>query len=327
MKLRLFIILTMALTTIQNTSIAANKNKTWTSPEAAASENQDFLIQGEYAEEKPEKGPYGVQVVALGKQTFDAYILEGGLPGAGWDKTKSRIRISGKTTDGTTTFNGEAFKAVIADKKLTLEKDGKKVATLKRIERKSPTLGKKPPKGAIVLFDGKNADAWEKGRMTDDGLLIQGTSSKQKFGSHTIHLEFRTPFKPNARDQARGNSGHYVQGRYETQILDSFGLEGKVTQTGGIYGIAAPTINMCFPPLTWQTYDVDFIEPVRENGRKVKHASMTVRLNGVLIHDDVKCSRSTTASKLKESDSPGPVYLQDHGNPVRFRNIWVVENK
>ena len=139
-----------------------------------------------------------------------------------------------------------------------------------------------------------------------------------------MHLEFRTPYKPTARGQGRGNSGFYAQGRYEVQILDSFGLEGADNECGGVYSVGSPKVNMCFPPLSWQTYDVDFKAARYDaEGKKTKDAIMTVRHNGVVIHQDLVADHSTTASPLKEGPEPGPINLQDHGNPVRFRNIWV----
>ena len=176
------------------------------------------------------------------------------------------------------------------------------------------------------MFDGKTADNFKGGRMTEDGLLIEGATSKQKFGDFKLHIEFRLPYKPAARGQGRGNSGVYMQGRYEVQVLDSFGLEGKRNECGGIYSIKDPDVNMCLPPLSWQTYDVDFTAAKFDaSGKKVKDAHMTVRHNGVVIHKDVKLPKRTTAAPVREGKDPGPLYLQSHGNPVRFRNIWIVE--
>ncbi len=150
--------------------------------------------------------------------------------------------------------------------------------------------------------------------------------SKRSFEDHRIHLEFRTPFMPEARGQGRGNSGVYVQGSYEVQVLDSFGLEGRDNECGGIYKVSVPRINMCAPPLQWQTYDITFRAPRFDaQGNKTEDARITVLHNGVSIHDDVTLPGPTGGSLDRNIGEPGPLYLQDHGNPVRFRNIWIEE--
>ena len=131
---------------------------------------------------------------------------------------------------------------------MVVRKDGEEVGVLPRIVRESPTLGQKPPEDAVVLFDGSSVDGWKPGRLGEDGTLIPKANSKHLFQSHQLHLEFITPYKPKARGQGRGNSGVYLQGRYECQVLDSFGLEGKMNEAGGIYSIKHPDLNMCFPP-------------------------------------------------------------------------------
>ena len=163
--------------------------------------------------------------------------------------------------------------------------------------------------------------------MTEDGLLMQGTTSNKTFGSHKIHIEFLLPYMPQDRGQGRGNSGLYVQGRYEIQMLDSFGLEGKMNECGGIYSVAACNLNMCYPPLAWQTYDIEYTAAKYEDGKVDSNPRMTVYHNGVKINDNVELpgNRNTTAAPLKAGPSKGPVYLQNHGCPVRYRNIWVVE--
>ncbi len=174
-----------------------------------------------------------------------------------------------------------------------------------------------------MLFDGSSADAWNGGKM-ENGLLMSDITSKQQFQSHSIHIEFRLPYQPEDRGQQRGNSGIYSQGRYEIQMLDSFGLEGKNNECGGIYSIKDPDVNMCLPPLTWQTYDVDFVAgQFNAQGEMTKKPRITVRHNGVLIHRDVELPKSTTAAPMKPGPEPGPIYLQGHGSPVRYRNIWV----
>jgi hypothetical protein len=141
------------------------------------------------------------------------------------------------------------------------------------------------------------------------------------------HIEFLLPYMPEARGQGRGNSGCYFQGRYEVQMLDSFGLEGADNECGGLYKISKPALNMCYPPLSWQTYDFDFNAAQYDGDKKVKDATLTILHNGVEIQKDVKLPSDTTAAPNKEGPGPGPIFLQNHGNPVRYRNIWVVEKK
>jgi hypothetical protein len=160
--------------------------------------------------------------------------------------------------------------------------------------------------------------------LTEDKHLAVGCESRATFGDHTLHIEFRTPFMPHARGQGRGNSGVYIHSRYECQVLDSFGLEGKDNECGGIYSISEPDVNMCLPPLAWQTYDIDFTAARYENGKKVKNARVTIKHNGVVIHEDLELSKGTPG-KDPEGPEPAGVFLQDHGNPVVFRNVWVVE--
>ena len=307
-------------------AVAADRGKTVTDPAEAG---PDFAVQGEYVgevQDDDEKQTLGIQVIALGDGKFDAVAYEGGLPGAGWNG-EDKMQGKGQTEGDVTTFvepDGKKV-AVVKDGVMTaVEPDGKTVGTFKKVERKSPTLGAKPPAGAVVLFDGTTPDNFKGGRMTEDGLLMEGATSKETFQSFTLHLEFRTPFKPDARGQGRGNSGFYAQGRYEVQILDSFGLEGKQNECGGIYSIGPPKVNMCLPPLSWQTFDVDFATAAYKDGKKVKHAVMTVRHNGVLIHENQELDHATTAAPVREGPEPGPIFFQGHGNPVRFRNIWAV---
>ena len=171
-----------------------------------------------------------------------------------------------------------------------------KIADLKKIERESPTLGQSPPEGAVVLFDGSTADNFENGKMTEDGLLLPGCTSKEKFGSGKLHVEFRVPFMPEARDQGRGNSGVYLQGRYEVQVLDSFGLDESDTGGGAIYSLKAPDQNMCFPPGIWQTYDIDFTAAEYQDGKKVKDPIITVKQNGVAVIRKAALTQATRSA-------------------------------
>jgi hypothetical protein len=289
----------------------------------------DFALQGEYAGEMTNdqggKVKAGAQIIALGDGKFQAVGYPGGLPGDGWQKEQKPPRADGQRDGEVVRFTGENATATLKNGVLTVNQGDKVIATLKKVTRESPTLGAKPPAGAIVLFDGKNVDAWKNGRMTEEGLLMEGTETKQTFKDCTLHVEFRLPYMPKARGQQRGNSGCYLMGRYEVQILDSFGLEGKNNEAGGIYTISEPLVNMCFPPLSWQTYDIEFTAPRFDaDGKKLANAKMTVHHNGVLVQKDVEVPHPTTAAPYKETPDAGPVYLQNHTNPMRFRNIWIV---
>ncbi len=193
-----------------------------------------------------------------------------------------------------------------------------------------------PPDGAIVLFDGKNLDAWEmRGGGPAVWKLVDGAMetvkgdivTKQKFaGAFTLHVEFRVPYMPNAKGQGRGNSGVYVQGRYEVQVLDSYGLQSRNNDCGAIYEVAAPRVNACKAPTVWQCYDIAFHAPVCKDGKKVEPARITVYHNGVKIHDDLKITADNTRGGAGGSVcEPGPILLQFHGNQVQYRNIWLVQ--
>ena len=136
-------------------------NLTWTDPKKAAAEDPDFTVQGEYGVAKKEQA-WAVQIVALGDGTFDAYLLESGLPGLGWDRRRARIKLSGVREGDVVSLASPdgAVKAVIEKGRITVRRGGRQIADLPRLVRKSPTLGAKPPQGAVVLFDGTSAEAW-----------------------------------------------------------------------------------------------------------------------------------------------------------------------
>ena len=305
-------------------------HKTYTDPSKAG---ESFAVQGEYvglvSTDNEGDIQYGAQVIALGDDKYRLVGYRGGLPGAGWDKS-DKIVMESTMADGAVTFDvpDQPVRAIIKDGALTVvDQYGSDLGKLKKAGRISPTMGAKPPADAVVLFDGSTGEHFKNGRIVEDKLLAQGVISKQAFGDHKLHMEFRTPYRPAARGQARGNSGLYVQGRYEVQILDSFGLEGETNECGGIYKIAVPALNMCLPPLSWQTYDIDFTAAKYKDGKKVENARITVVQNGVTIHDDIDLPSHTAGGLSTEGPKPGPVFLQDHGNPVRFRNIWVMPKK
>ena len=220
----------------------------------------DFKLQGEYAADK-----LGAQIIALADGKFHLILFPGGLPGAGWDG-KTKIEADGKLDGEKAVFAG-AWPCTVDGDKLEGKTDKGEAISLKKTVRQSPTLGAKPPEGALVLFDGTSADAWKDGKLVEGDLLNNGIFSKKTFADFTLHIEFRTPFMPSARGQGRGNSGVYLQNRYEVQVLDSFGLKPLDNECGGIYKTATPSVNMCLPPLSWQTYDIDFTAAKWEGDR------------------------------------------------------------
>jgi hypothetical protein len=298
----------------------------------AAHAGPDFAIQGEY-DGKLGEHKIGIQVIAEGDGQFAIRVLHGGLPGDGWDG-KEQKHFKGKLEDGNVKFDDG--KGVIAGGKITVT-HGDHSGSFTKVTRKSPTEGAKPPAGAVVLFDGKNLDAWTKMDrkspatwiVRDDGVTqVKGGDilTKQKFQAFTLHVEFMLPFMPSARGQGRANSGVYVQNRYELQVLDSFGLKGLNNEAGGFYGQRDPLVNMCYPPLQWQTYDIDYTPAKFADGKKVENARATAKHNGVVVQDNVEL-KGPTGGGEKETDQPDGIRLQDHGNPLMFRNIWIVEKK
>jgi hypothetical protein len=223
--------------------------------------------------------------------------------------------------------------------------------SLKRVVRVSPTLGAKPPPNALVLFDGSGFDQWQHddGRaatwtlLPDASMEINPKSAnpgavpaiggqirtKREFADCHLHLEFRYPVEPAKTGQGRGNSGVFLQGTYEVQVLNSYGLAGNWNELGSLYRLSPPWVNAARPPLQWQTYDIEYRAPRFENGRLKENARMTVRLNGVRVQADTELIHRTAHREAERAllapDKPGPILLQDHSNRIQFRNIWIVE--
>ena len=251
------------------------------------------------------------------------------------------VAFLGKEADGKLTAGNTKWKATVADKALTAvltTSKGPGKCKLGFTVRTSPTLGAKPPVGAVVLLPfepGKkpSLDAWSdrKWQANKDGSMNKGRGdivSKHTFGSAKIHVEFMTPYEPAKRGQGRGNSGVYVHGRYEVQVLDSFGMLPGKGDCGAIYGVAPPRSNASLPPLRWQTYDITFKAPKADkDGKPALPGRMTVLHNGVKIHENVAVGGTTRAGMADLKGPTGPLMLQDHGNVVKYRNIWLVEIK
>jgi hypothetical protein len=204
----------------------------------------------------------------------------------------------------------------------------------------------KPPSDAIVLFDGKDLSNWSdvKGQpskwIARDGYMesVKGAGyarTKQEFGSVQVHVEFATPSVVTGSGQGRGNSGVFLQGKYEVQVLDS--NENPTYpdgQCGALYGRSVPLVNATCKPGQWQTYDIVYHRPTFDQAGKVaRKAVFTVIHNGVLIQDHVALDGGTdwlgshVVSEYSAHGDKGPLMFQDHNNPVRFRNVWVRELK
>lgn len=291
----------------------------------------DFTLQGEYVgwvlTGSQDLRPIGLQVIALGGGKFEAVEYSGGLPGAG-ARGPARLRIPGERRGHSVQFQNGPLRIDVGNDHAIffLESYEGVIANLNRVHRVSTTMGARPPHGSVKLFNGHPTKLLKAARLTKSGLLMEGTETSQPYTSFQLHLEFRLPFMPQARGQARANSGVYLQSRYEVQILDSFGLAGKNNECGGLYKTLDPSINMCLPPLSWQTYDINLTAAAFDStGKKTRNARLTVQHNGVLVHDNVEIPHKTGAGK-PEADLPLPTKLQNHGNPVRFRNIWLVDH-
>jgi hypothetical protein len=194
------------------------------------------------------------------------------------------------------------------------------------------------PSDAIVLFDGKDLSAWQGAEnwAVEDGSAHPqgkgGITSKQPFGDIQLHAEWATPEKVTGSGQGRGNSGIYFMGKYEVQVLDSYDNETYFDgQAGSIYKQWPPLVNACRKPGEWQTYDIVFEAPrFDDQGHVLKPAYVTVLQNGVLVQNHTELLGGTFYDQpphYEPHPEKLPIQLQDHGNPVRFRNIWVRELK
>src|SRR5688572_3825569 len=199
----------------------------------------------------------------------------------------------------------------------------------------TPGSGSEPPSDAIVLFSGKGLENWRamnggeaKWELKDGAMQVNGTGSirtKDEFGDVQLHVEWAAPTEVKGDSQGRGNSGVYLQGRYEIQVLDSYQNKTYPTgQAGAFYDNFAPLVNTSRKPGEWQIYDIIFRAPKKGPDGQVKPGSFTVLHNGVLVQDHVPIKgAATTAAAYQNLAEKGPILLQDHGNPVRFRNIWL----
>lgn len=288
-------------------------------------------VMGDY---QGDKDSYVVQVSPKGDGTYQANIL------TAFDKENNVVTtLQGTTSNDGVGFTGNGWNGTIKNSQFTLS-NGSKSFTLNHITRTSPTMGATPPKGAIVLFDGKDLDAWAKKagkswlvedgpakwKLLDDGIMeaVPGSDciiTHRKFGDCHVHVEFRTLGAPS-------NSGVFLEDRYEANINETYGRTDGSPNAGfdNCTENIRPRIRPCFPPLAWQTFDIDFQAPRFDaNGNKTKNAVATVLFNGVKIYDHQQLDLPHGAARRLGEAPTGPLMLQEHGMPVQFRNIWLVE--
>jgi hypothetical protein len=207
----------------------------------------------------------------------------------------------------------------------------------------TPSQAGQAPSDAIVLFDGKDLSQWTDTKGKPSKWIVRGgymeavkdsgyIQSKREFGSCQLHVEFATPSTVKGDGQDRGNSGVFLMANYEVQVLDSYRNKTYPDgQCSALYGRAVPLVNACLKPGEWQSYDIIFHRPIFKGNKVVKKATFTVLQNGVLVHDHVTLQGGTlwrgphAISEYEPHKDKLPISLQDHGNPVRFRNIWVRE--
>ncbi|MDR1383234.1 MAG: DUF1080 domain-containing protein [Planctomycetaceae bacterium] len=344
---------------------AADKTVEYTSVQQVfqdESAQQDFRLQGEYTAEYDGQ-KLGLQLIADGGGKFRSVVYIGGLPGDGWNPGELRIfgkaEISGenglkielaKTNPQydsiSTPQKLEAIFKIEQREQSQREQNRRGLRRLvietkyqgnsivfTKTARRSSTFNAKAPEGAAVLFDGTNLDQFLPGARINEtegrlGKFLWSEAQTKPFDidrPYALHIEFLTSYMPTARGQGRSNSGVYINEAYECQVLDSFGLELANNECGGFYQIKAPDVNVSYPPLTWQTYDIDFVPPKYDGDKKVTNAKVSVKQNGVTIHKDLELPHQTPGRK-DEKHEPRGLYLQGHGNNVQYRNIWLKYN-
>lgn len=326
------------------------------------------VIQGNWLGTWEGEGGMGgknvAQIYGLGRGEYQAIFTA--YDSGEQDKGEFTFSIRGaSTSDGKVVFDQNIdlaalgvfkFHAEIADGKFTgtysNDNQFKGTLSLKKVTETPDAVGMKPLPGAVSLFDGKTLDGWQvlgddqAAWTIEDGVLFAPTSeklsppksghlaSRANFGSALVHLEFRVPYLPEKRGEQRGAGGVFLRGKYEVQIVDSFGFprvrdaQGYFADTdalGAIYAQQAPADLPALPPGEWQAFDITILaETIEADGKEAKPAAVSIQLNGKTIHERVELKKPTLgAPKLGSAEVPG-VILQNTGQPVAYRNIWYV---
>jgi hypothetical protein len=295
--------------------------------------------EGTYTRMGREAAPVVAQVVAVG----DAYRLLAiaGTVQSGETLLELPATRSGATLNVSGSFMGVAWTGTSSGDTLTAgsaenDKYGDTLAAT-RVERTPPTLGAAPPEGAVVLLPytpgtPTNLSAWnhQNWLILDDGSVqVSGGAdmkTNRQFHDFRLHVEYFLPLVASASGQARGNSGVYLNERYEIQILDSFGVAARSGDCGALYRRLSPLVNACLPPERWQAYDIAFSAPrLGGGGELIRAGRVTVDLNGVRVQDEAELTAGTGSREALGNLEFGSILLQQHANPVRFRNIWLEE--
>ncbi|MDZ4687959.1 MAG: protein kinase [Planctomycetaceae bacterium] len=282
----------------------------------------DFDVTGEYLSTIAGE-TWGFQVRRRADETFAIRLLQGGLPGDGWDQ-RTAYELSASKSDGRIAFDkNPRMAAAFEPDRIAGTNAVGETFVAERTTRRSILLDKPAPPGATVLFDGHNADQWTAGQVTPEGLLLAGTTTTQSFRDFALHLEYRLPTDSVPSAVA---GGLLLQGRYEIVIADSFGDEATATSCAAVKGQSAPSVNVSFPRDQWQTLDVSFAAPrFDSSGIKATNARGTIRHNGVVVHDNVELQLNTAGAEMSDS---GPIVLGPTAESgVAFRNLWIVETR
>lgn len=291
--------------------------------------------QGRWSEEEDVDPVITAQVIAHGR---DRYQIR--LAPQLFMRCPPLAIIETRAENGVLSFDEDGYQGEIRNGRFTgSRRSGRLTFEMRRVVHEPPTLGAPPPDNAIVLFDGTNFDAWDNADgwvlVDEDAMMVTPDAgdlvTKQRFKDVHLHVEFRTPFMPTLRGQARGNSGVFVQDEYEVQILDSYGLEGYYDECGALYKVSAPYVNATLPPTEWQTYDITYrAARFNDDGSVKEYPRMTVYHNGYVIQREQEMPWRTAwkeKNRLQPPPTePGVIKLQSHrSHYVQFRNVWVVD--